>query len=307
MAAPSSLRTLNRRAGRNAQIGLLLLPGLAFFCLFTLYPIGKLLVMSFFDWKIGIGQTSAFVGLQNYRAVVGDATFRTALVNTLLYGLITVPGQMALGLWAAYGIHSLKKFQIPFRLVYYLPVITSWVIVSLVFKYLFNNEGILNYLLTDVLRLTGVPIRWLDKRWTGLAVAACLGIWKGVGWNMVVFLAALQGVPHEYYEASAIDGCNRWKQFWKITLPSIRGTVLFALVMLTIGAFNVYTSIKLITDGRPAHQTEVVLTWMYYQAFSARNMGYAAALSYIVAMIIAALAVLQFRFLGGEREGGRRL
>jgi len=112
---------------------------------------------------------------------------------------------------------------------------------------------------------------------------------------MVVFLAALQQVPADLYEAAEIDGCNAWKKFRNVTLPSIKGTVLFALIMLTIGGFNVFTSIKMITGGKPAHQTDTLLTWMYYKAFSTGKFGYAAALSFIMALALGLLAILQIR------------
>ena len=127
-----------------------------------------------------------------------------------------------------------------------------------------------------------------------------LGIWKGVGWNLVVFLAALQSVPNELYEAAEVDGCGSVSKFFSITLPSIKPTILFALVMLTIGGFNVFTSIKMITDGKPMHQTETVLTWMYYKAFSTGEFGYAAALSFVVAVTLMVLAFLQFKAMKSQ-------
>lgn len=282
--------------GKGLQIFLLLLPGLVIFALFTIYPIVKLFIMSFFDWKIGLNQASIFVWFDNYSRVFKDSVFKTAIVNTLMYAVITIPGQMIIGLLIAVLVHSIHKFKVGFRILYYLPVITSWVIVSLVFRYIFNNEGFLNYFLKDVIQVVNDNIRWLDKPATGMLVAELLGIWKGIGWNMVVFLAALQCVPIELYEVSEIDGCGKIKKFFYITLPCIKNTILFALVMLSIGAFNVFTSIQLMTGGEPAHQTEVILTWMYYKAFEARDFGYAAALSYIVAVVIAIITIVQFKF-----------
>lgn len=277
------------------QLGALLLPGIIVFAVFTIYPIIKLLYMSFLEWDRSNMFEHGFAGLSNYAEVLSDKTFWTAFTNTIVYTVVTVPAQMALGLLAAVLINSIPRFRVTFRVIYYLPVITSWVIVSLVFRYIFNTEGMLNYLLTNVLHLTESNIRWLDTRWGGMTVAMLLGIWKGVGWNLVVFLAALQSVPQELYESAEMDGCGAFTKFFYITLPSIKPTILFALVMLTIGGFNVFTSIKMITDGKPMHETEVILTWMYSKAFNSGEFGYAAALSFIVAVTLIFLAILQFK------------
>lgn len=285
------------------QILFLLLPGLLVFGIFTVYPIIRLFWMSFFKWDFGSFLDQEFIGIENYVTVLADENFRTAFANTIVYTLITVPAQMMIGLFVAMLINSVNHVKIGFRVAYYLPVITSWVIASLVFKYVFNTEGLLNYFLTNVIHVTSQNVRWLDSRWGGMTVAMLLGIWKGIGWNMVVFLAALQTVPLELYESASLDGAGAWQRFIHITLPGIRGTILFALVMLTIGGFNVYTSTKLITGGKPGHDTEVVLTWMYYKAFSNGKFGYSAALSFIIAIVLAILAVLQFRLMQNKDEG----
>ena len=277
------------------QLALLLAPGLIIFGMFTVYPIFRLLWMSFCDWSFATMLDQPFIGLANYRAVFGDSVFWTVFVNSIVYTFVTVPGQMILGLFTAVLINGVKRFSVTFRVINYLPVITSWVIASLVFRYIFNTEGLLNYFLTRMIQVTPANVRWLDTRWSGLTVAMILGIWKGVGWNMVVFLAALQQVPQDLYEAAEIDGCGAWKKFISVTLPSIRGTILFALIMLTIGGFNVFTSIKMITGGKPAHQTDTLLTWMYYKAFSTGKFGYAAALSFVMALSLGLLAILQFK------------
>ncbi len=279
------------------QIGLLLLPGLIIFGVFTIYPIVKLFLMSFFEWDFGSMLNHHFIGLENYKEVLGDEYFRTVFVNSIVYTIITVPGQMLVGFLVALLLNQIAHFKVTYRVLYYLPVITSWVVASLIFKYVFNTEGLLNYFLMNVIHITSNNIRWLDTRWGGMSVAMLLGIWKGVGWNMVVFLAALQTVPNDLYEAAAIDGANVWNKMIHVTIPSIRGTVLFALVMLTIGGFNVFTSIKMITGGEPGHQTDVILTWMYHKAFSTGKFGYSAALSFITTVVLALLAVVQFRLM----------
>ncbi len=280
---------------------MLLLPGVAVLAMFTFYPIIKMFIMSFFNWKIGLDQVSQFVGLQNYIAVFTDPIAGMALVNTLFYAVVTVPVQLVLGLLVALLINRITKFSVTFRLLYYLPVITSWVVVALLFRYIFSNQGLLNYLLTDVLKISTEPVGWLSTRWTALSATTLLGIWKGIGWNMVIFLAALQAVPKQYYEAASIDGLNSRQKFFYITLPNIKGTILFALVMLIIGAFNTYTPIAVITGGNPAHQTDVVLTWMYSQTFDSLKMGYSAALSIVITIIVAATAVILFKAIRPEK------
>lgn len=292
---------MNRKIGSRMQVGLLLLPGILIFGVFTLYPIAKLFVMSFFKWDLGSVFEQTFIGFENYKEVLTDEYFQTAFVNSIVYTLITVPAQMFLGLIIAMLINSISRCQIGFRVSYYLPVITSWVIASLVFKYIFNTEGLLNYFLTNVVHLSSQNIRWLDTRWGGMSVAMLLGVWKGIGWNMVVFLAALQTVPQDLYESASLDGAGSFRKFLSVTLPCIKGTILFALVMLTIGGFNVFTSIKMITDGDPGHKTDTVLTWMYHKAFSAGKFGYSAALSFIIAVVLAILAVIQFRMMQDKK------
>ncbi|MDD3129093.1 MAG: sugar ABC transporter permease [Candidatus Izemoplasmatales bacterium] len=291
-------RKLNRADWRTWVI---FLPGILFVLLFTIYPILKMFVMSFFDWNIGFQATSPFMGLQNYVDVLTDPIAIRAIINTFVYAIVTVPLQMIIGLAVALLINGIKRLNLFFRLGYYLPVITSWVVVALLFRYIFANSGLMNYFLVDVLGVVEEPVNWLGSRWSALASAMLLGVWKGIGWNMIIFLAALQAVPKNLYEAADIDGASRRQKFFYITLPSIKGTVTFALVMLSIGAFNTYTPIAILTGGNPMHQTEVVLTWMYFQTFEALNMGYSAALSMIVTGLIMLVTVFLFGVTRGKK------
>ncbi len=280
------------------RVGVLFLPGIIYLVIFTFYPLAKILVMSFFDWQIGFNQTSDFIGFANYIEVFQDPIAIRAFVNTLVYALVTVPLQMMIGLFIAVLLNGMKRLSVFFRLGYYLPVITSWVVVALLFKYIFSNAGLLNYILVDILHIAEEPIGWLSTRWHALSAAMLLGVWKGIGWNMVIFLAALQAVPKEYYEVADISGYNKFQQFFKVTLPSIRGTILFAIVMLMIGAFNTYTPIAVLTEGNPAHQTDVILTWMYFNVFgTVGNMGYSAAMSVILSFVIIGFTVVTFRLM----------
>ncbi len=253
--------------------------------------------MSFYDWQIMPGRVSEFTGLDNYLRAFEDPVFGRAFVNTIVYTAVTVPGQMALAMAAAVLLHSLPRGKVFFRAIYYLPVVTSWVIVSLLFRYLFQSpEGLVNYFLVDVFHLFGDPVPWLRQASTALIPILALGIWKGIGWSMVIYLAALAGIPKEYEEAAAIDGANGWQSFWRVTFPLIRPTIVFTLVMLLIGGFNVFLSVYLITGGGPNQRTEVMLSYAYHQAFDFLDFGYGAALSYLMGGLIVLLSFIQIKF-----------
>lgn len=281
---------------KNGVAGyLFFLPGFLFFAVFILYPLIRNFIYSFYDFRLSDLNHLEFIGLGNYVNVFSDPVFWISLKNIVIYGLISVPGQMIIGFFVAYALHRNGFGTKTFRVLYFLPVITSWVVASLIFKFVFTDQGFLNYFIMDKLHLTDTTINWLSDPNKALIVVGLLGIWKGIGWVMVIYMAALQGVPVDQYEAASLDGCNTWNKIRYITLPAIRSTTFFIQMMLIIGAFNVFTSIYLITDGGPLHQTEVMLTRMYQKAFTEYDLGYASALSYVFAIIIAILTFIQFR------------
>jgi len=282
---------------------LFLLPGLAFFIVLQLYPLLKGLQISFYDWQIMPGRVSDFIGLDNYIRAFHDPVFLRAGLNTLIYTVVTVPGQMIFAMLAAVLLNALPKGRVLFRVLYYIPVITSWVIVSLLIRYLFQApQGFINYLFIEVFHFVKVPIFWLSSGSTAFIPILALGIWKGIGWSMVIYLAALTGIPRELEEAASIDGANSWQNFWRITFPLISPTIVFTLVMLLIGGFNVFMSVYLITGGGPMQQTEVMLSYAYHQAFDFLDFGYGAAISYLMAALIIVLSLLQIRFFRKPQE-----
>ena len=282
---------------------LFLIPGLLFFAIFQIYPLLKGFQMSFLDWQIMPGRVSEFIGLDNYARAFKDVVFGRAFKNTLIYTLVTVPGQMMIAMVVAILINSLPKGKTVFRALYYIPVITSWVIVSLLIRYFFQSpNGIVNYFLVEILHLAASPLPWLRDPTLAFVPILVLGIWKGIGWSMVIYLAALAGVPKELDEASAIDGANGWQNFWHITMPLISPTIVFTMVMLLIGGFNVFISVYLITGGGPRQMTEVMLSYAYHQAFDFLDFGYGAALSYLMAALIITLSFLQIKLLRKPQE-----
>ncbi len=276
-----------------------LLPGLLLFAVFIVYPMVYSLRISFYDWNIILPQKSTFVGLDNYIGFLTDPIFRRAVINTLSYTAITVPGQMILALIVAVLLDQEIKGKTFFRVAYYLPVITSWVIVTLVFEYLFNSQaGLINYVLRDVLHVVDHSIRWMADPILVMVPVNILGIWKGVGWSAIILLAALQEIPSEMLEAAAVDGAGPWRRLWHITLPLLRPTLVFLLVVLVIGGLNVYISILLITDGgQPLDLTHSVLTLMYKETFERLNFGGGAAISYLLTAFVFGISAIQIRLL----------
>ena len=293
-----------RRVYRQKVAYLFLLPGMALFLTFVLFPLVYSLRISFYDWNIVNPTASPFVGLENYARALKDPIFRRAVLNTLAYTVITVPGQLLSALLVAVLLNQQIRGRTFFRVAYYLPVITSWVIVTLIFEYLFNSQaGLINYLLRDVLHLVEKRIQWLADPILVMVPLNLLGIWKGVGWSAVILLAALQAIPQHLYEAAAVDGAGPWERFRYVTLPLLRPTLVFLLVVLVIGALNVYISGLLLTDGgNPLDLTHFVLTLMYEVTFTRLEFGYGAAISYLLTGFVFVISVVQIRLLRRKVE-----
>jgi multiple sugar transport system permease protein len=303
----SALRPKTRISARRRKeitaAYLFLAPGFLLFALVVVYPIVRAFQISLYQWALVPGTASKFLGLHNYGRAIHDPIFWRALENTGFYMGVTVPAQIVLGLLAAVLLDAAMPARGLFRTLYYLPVVTSWVVVSLLFRYLFLTQGgLVNWIIHDNLHVVGHDINWLGSRWSAMTVLSILGIWKGIGWSMVIFLAALQGVPVELKEAAAVDGAKAWARFRAVSLPAIRPVVAFVTVLLVIGGFNVFISVYLVTNGGPLDETEVLLTYMYREAFSYLDFGYGSALSFILTLIVFVLALVQLRLFRRPKE-----
>jgi len=276
-----------------------LLPGLILFVLFFVGPMLYSLRISFFDWKIVHPERSVLVGFGNYQHALSDPIFRRAILNTLAYTVITVATKLVIGLGVALLLNQRLPGRTLFRVAYYLPVITSWVIVSLLFEYMFNGQaGLVNYVLKDLLHVIPKDVLWFADEYLTLVPIILLDIWKGVGWAAIIFLAGLQAIPAEYYEAARVDGANRAAQLRYITWPLLAPTTVFLVVVLVIGGLNAYVSFQLMTNGGdPLDLTHSVLTLMYEATFGRLDFGYGAAISYLLTMFVFIVSVLELRLL----------
>lgn len=255
--------------------------------------------VSFYDWKIVHPEQSVFIGFHNYYKALSDPIFRRAVLNTSAYTIITVAIKMVLGLGLALLLNQKFAGRTFFRVAYYLPVITSWVIVSLLFEYMFNGQaGLVNYTLKDVLHLIPENILWFADPVLTLVPIILLDIWKGVGWTAVIYLAGLQAVPLELYEAARVDGADALAELRHITWPLLRPTTVFLTVALVIGGLNAYVPFQLITKGgNPLDLTHSVLTLMYEATFGRIDFGYGAAISYLLTAFVFIVSVIELRLL----------
>ncbi|WP_160688632.1 sugar ABC transporter permease [Clostridium sp. C2-6-12] len=282
--------------------------GFLLFIVFVAFPLLKNIMMAFMDYSVNPNKASTFVGLANFKkafigggAIDESAKFYLSLRNTLLAVIITVPIQWFLGMIIAIFIESLVKGKVFYRFLLYIPVISDWIVVAIMFKYIFQDTkgALVNSILLN-LHIISQPISWLQNEWTGNMVIWALCIWKGIGWVMIMYTAAIQDLPKELYEAADVDGATKKQQMWKITLPLLASRTYFIVINLIIGAFNIMLQVMLITAGGPMGKTDVLLNYMYTKAFSSFDFGYAAALSLIMGVILIITSIVQKKIAKSE-------
>lgn len=248
-------------------------------------------VLSFADWDL-LGSPK-WVGLANYRALFHDRVFVDAFLNTLYYTGVTVPVTLALGLGLAILMNRKIRGVYFFRAVYFLPVTVSVVAVSLLWSWMFQpNYGFLNYILTELHLPTA---NWLIDPATALPSIMIVGIWRTLGFNILVFLAGLQSVPAELHEAAQVDGAGEWYRFRKVTLPMLSPTLFFGVVMGLISSFQVFEQTYIMTQGGPGNSTMTLIYYIFLTGFTYLRLGYASAISVIFLLMILAVTVVQVR------------
>lgn len=285
----------------NERVGyLFILPSFIHLLIFLLIPVGFSFFLSFRDWDQPKFQDAPYIGLDNYDFLMGDKRFWHAMGNTAYYTALSVPLGMALSLAVAAILNQKLRGVNLFRILFFIPVISSWVAVSIIWVTLLDpNVGIVNYLL----KLVGLPsVNWLGDPRSAMPSLVLISIWKGLGFQMIIWLSGLQAIPQELYEAASIDGANRWQSFWGITLPLLTPTTLFLAVTGVIGSFQVFAPVYVISKGGPLGSTDVAMFHIYQRAFQNFDFGYASAQSWVLFAVIFIATLIQLWFVRRRGE-----
>ncbi len=287
--------TLSKANQRRENIAgyLFMLPSLLFFFGFVIFPMGMGLFTSFFNYTM---TDFSFAGLANYKELFADPIFRKALVNTIVIVLVSVPVTCIFSLWVATVIYKMHDRNTSlFRCIFYLPVVTGSVAVTVVWKWMFSPyTGILNYALKN-LGLISQNINWLGNPDYALGCIILILLTTSVGQPIVLYVSALSNVDHSLVEAAEVDGATNLQVFWKIKWPQIMPTTLYILVITTINSFQCFALIQLLTSGGPNNATQTIMYYIYYNAFKLSRYGYGSAMGIVLAGIIAVFSAIQFR------------
>lgn len=301
VAAITGIVISKRKERRSTLHGFtFLLPSALHLVIFLFTPILFAFYLSFHRWDIIVPQ-KPFVGLQNFAEMFSDSLFYNALKNTFLFSL-SVPVTMAFALLLAVLLNRKFRGVNLLRALYFLPSVSSLIAIAIIWTWIYNPQfGLANHLFAFL----GIPPQpWLSSTSTALFSVMIMAIWIGLGYQMVIFLAGLQAIPNELYEASRIDGANTWQRFRRVTLPLLRPTTFFILITSFIGSFQVFSSIYIMTSGGPVRSTDVLVYHIYQNAWMNLRMGYASAMSLVLFVIIMIATWVQFRLMGREVEYG---
>ncbi len=292
-----SLPVLTRRQRTTLIAYLFLTPALVLLAVFTFSPVLIGTALSLFDYDII--NPPRYIGLRHFQQLAGDRYFWIAVSNSLKYILVVPVIQLCAILLAVVTNRRMRAIRF-FRSAYYIPVITSWPVVGIMWSWMYDQQGVINYLL-QTLHVIDRPITWLSHPTLTLYAVMFVTLWKGLGWYMVIYLAGLQAIPQEYEEAAMIDGASKPRVFWHVTIPLLRPYILLGSVLSTIAALKVFEEIYVMTRGGPFYSTYTMFMYIFDQAFQDLNVGYAAALAVVLAGAILVFSVINFRLF---RRGG---
>ena len=289
------------KAGKNSRrlsqsqrimIGIAVVALVVFYSVFFVFPIGYALTGSFFNW-MPTKRVFSFIGLENYRKIFEQSTLGLAMGNTLVFTVVVTLGRTLLGLLFAALIYSMRRGRVLFRTIYFIPVITSTVAVSMVWKWMYEpSNGPLNYYLS----LAGIaPQRFLIDSSQALGCVMAMTIWKETGYAMVMYMAGMTGIPGTLYEAAEMDGCTRWQAFRYITFPLLKTTTEFILLTSFVTYCQTFTQIDLMTKGGPGKASYTMVYYLYQEAFGNNRFGRASAIAFVLFAVILVFSVLQLR------------
>ncbi|MBE7718318.1 MAG: sugar ABC transporter permease [Lacrimispora celerecrescens] len=277
---------------------IMLLPNILGFFMFMLVPVVATFVLSF--TKYDMLTKPKFIGLGNYTEMIHDPIVWQVTGNTILYTALTVPVGMCLSLLLAVALDQEIKLKRFYRAAFFLPSITSMVVISIVWQWIYNPEfGLLNFGLS----LLGLPKgKWLTSASTSLASIAAVGIWKRLGYDMILFLSGLQGISATYYEAAELDGASKLQRFRYITIPMLKPTTFFVFIMAIINSFQVFDQVMLMTSGGPGRSSSVLVHYLYQNAFQYFKLGYACAIAYLLFAIVMIITAINLKMEKNMRE-----
>ncbi|MCT4597602.1 MAG: sugar ABC transporter permease [Vallitalea sp.] len=278
---------------KNTLIGLsFILPNFIGFCIFIMVPVVFSFGLSFMEWDGFTPMT--FVGLKNFTDLINDSTFKISFINTIYFAVFTVPTTVVISLGLAVLLNSKIKGLNFFRSALFFPYVASIVAVAVVWNMLFQKDfGPIN----SFLRFIGIvnPPKWVASSDWAMPAVIIVSIWKGMGYYMVIYLAALQGIPKSLYEAAQIDGASSWQKFRYVTRPMLTPATFFVVMMLTISCFKVFDLVYIMTEGGPGRSTTMLVNYIYDKAFLSWNYGSASAISIVLFIVVATISIIQFR------------
>jgi multiple sugar transport system permease protein len=303
----SNVRLRWQRANRRGDLSaaaLALAPALILFAIFNIYPLVYSGYLSLMEWD-GLSPDRTFVQLSNYTEILSSSDFLNALRVTAVYAVGVTVLSVAAGLGVAVLLNAGVRGVTLYRIFYFLPVVTSTVAVAVVWRYLMApGSGYADVFLRSVGIAPPTPA-WLRNPAWALRIVILVGVWKRLGFNVVIYLAGLQSIPKEYYDAAEVDGAGPLERFWHITVPLVAPITLLLVIMSVIDAFLVFDVVYVMTDGGPVGTTEVVGLLLYRQAFRYFNLGTASAMGWVIFAIVFAATLIQWWFFGARGEGGK--
>lgn len=275
------------------QAWLFLTPALLLLAAFSFWPVGYGSVLAFTDYSL-IRETR-FVGLDNFRYIFNNEMFVSGLKNSLLF-LLMVPFVQVGAITLAVLVNNRLPGIRLFRAAFYVPVVTTVSVVGIMWGFMFHEQGALNYVMMT-LKLVNAPVGWLTNDSLALFAVMFVTLWRGLGWYMVMYLAALQAIPSDMQEAAMLDGANRWQRFWKITVPMLRPTIMLCSILSVLAALKAYQEVDVLTQGGPMNSTFTALYYAYDQGLKHLKLPRALAASFVVSLFCIAIALLCLRYL----------